>query len=49
MGRLKWPTLYICNINLAIELECITLEQSTYHISHFDGKNLPLKDFLQDV
>ena len=30
-------------------LECLTLQQSTYHIPHFDGKNPPLKDFLQDV
>ena len=27
----------------------MTLQQSTYHIPHCDGKNPPLKDFLQDV
>ena len=30
-------------------LECMTIQQSTYHISQFDGKNPPLKEFLQDV
>ena len=30
-------------------LECMTLQQSTYHIPQFDGKNPPPKDFLQDV
>ena len=34
---------------MASVLECMTLQQSTYHIPHFDGKNPPLKDFLQDV
>ena len=27
----------------------MALQQSTYHILQFDGKNPPLKDFLQDV
>ena len=34
---------------MASVLECMTLHQSTYHISQFDGKNPPLKEFLQDV
>ena len=34
---------------IASVLECMTLQQSTYHIPHIDGKNPPLKDFLQDV
>jgi hypothetical protein len=29
--------------------ECFTLQHSTLNIPHFDGKNMPLKDFLQDV
>ena len=34
---------------MASVLECITLQQSTYHIPQFDGKNPPLKEFLQDI
>lgn len=30
-------------------LECMTLQQCTYHIPFFDGRNPPLKEFLQDV
>ena len=46
------PASYL-NLNtsaaMASVLECMTLQQSTYHIPQFDGKNPPLKDFLQDV
>ena len=34
---------------MASVLECMTLQQSTYHIPQFDGKNPPLKEFLQDI
>lgn len=34
---------------MASVLECMTLQQSTYHIPHFDGKNPSLNEFLQDV
>ena len=34
---------------MASVLECMTLQQSTYHIPRFDRKNPPLKDFLQDL
>ena len=34
---------------MASVLECMTLQQSTYHIPQFYGKNTPLKEFLQDV
>ena len=34
---------------MASVLECMTLQQSTYHIRQFDGKNPPLKEFLQDI
>ena len=34
---------------MASVLECMTLQQSTYNIPQFDGKNPPLKEFLQDV
>ena len=34
---------------MASVLEYMTLQQSTYHIPQFDGKNPPLKEFLQDV
>lgn len=30
-------------------LECLTLQQSTYHIPIFDGRNPPLKEFIQDI
>ena len=46
------PTSYL-NLNasaaLASVLECMTLQQSTYHIPQFDGRNPLLKYFLQDV
>ena len=34
---------------MASVLECMTLQQSTYHIPQFDGKNPPLKELLQDI
>ncbi|XP_051161523.1 uncharacterized protein LOC127281712 [Leptopilina boulardi] len=34
---------------VASVLECMTLQQSTLHIPVFDGRNPPLKEFLQDV
>ena len=34
---------------MASVLECMSLQQSMYHIPQFDGKNPPLKEFLQDV
>ena len=34
---------------MASVLECINLQQSTYHLSQFDGKNSPPKEFLQDA
>lgn len=30
-------------------LECLTLQQSTYNIPVFDGRDPPLREFLQDV
>ena len=45
------PATYL-NLNTSAEmaslLECMTLQQSTYHIPQFNGKNPPLKEFLQD-
>lgn len=29
--------------------ECMAVQQALLHIPHYDGKNLPLKTFLQDV
>ena len=34
---------------MASVLECMTLQQCTYHIPQSDGKNPPLKEFLQDA
>lgn len=34
---------------MASVLECMTLQRSTFHIPCFDGRNPPLKEFLQDV
>ena len=39
------------NTSAAMEsvLECMTLQKRTYHIPQFDGKNPPLKEFLQNI
>ena len=51
-ANIPTPASYL-NLNtsaaIASVLECITLQQSTYHIPQFDSKNPPLKEFLQDV
>ena len=34
---------------MAAVLECMALQQSTYHIPQFNGRNQPPKDFLRNV
>ena len=51
-ANIPTPASYL-NLNtsaaIASVLECMTLQQSTYHIPQFNGKNPPLKEFLQDI
>ena len=51
-ANIPTPAFYL-NLNtsaaMASVLECVTLQQSTYHIPQFDGINPPLKEFLHDV
>ena len=51
-ANIPTPASYL-NLNtsaaMASVLESMTLQQSTYHIPQFDGKNPPLKEFLQDI
>ena len=51
-ANIPTPTSYL-NLNMraamASVLECMILQQRIYHIPQFDGKNPPLKEFLQDI